>query len=250
MVTLEGVVVLGMAVPSELRDGRKSVCVAAWQPDHGLIRLYPAKVKDGFHRWQRFVIRAERRNHDNRPESWHLAGEDYVRLRGTKLEPHERRKILENHLYDGCISDLSAKATNAAFQSLAVCQPTILSVGYRANNSVPKLRQQTFLSDGDWADDKKMFDSEPYVEFRCGPNCRTTHRHVVLDWSAFRALAKHGDFWGGVKAHDDGYEHFLLVGNQANQRTSFVTIAVIPQKATPLFNGKRHASAEQLQMSW
>jgi hypothetical protein len=250
MVTLEDVVILGMAVPSELKDGRKSVCVAAWQPDHGLIRLYPAKVKDGFHRWQRFHVHAERRSNDNRPESWHLIGDDYIRWRGGKLAAADRRALLESHLYEGCIAELSAKETNANFQSLAVCKPTVLNVGYRSNKSVPKLTQQTFFNEGEWVDHKARFENEPYIEFQCGVNCQTKHRHVVLDWAAFRALAKGGNFWNGVQMHNAEYEHFIIVGNQNNQRTSFVTIAVIQQKAMPLFNGKRHIASEQLQMVW
>ena len=73
-VDINDLVVLGNAVPYEMEDGRKTVCVAGYSDRLGLIRVYPARP-DSPVKWRnRLAIPLARNPTDTRKESWKIRG--------------------------------------------------------------------------------------------------------------------------------------------------------------------------------
>ena len=73
-VTMNDLVVLGEAVPDELKDGRKVVCTACYSHKYGLIRIYPIPPKIRMRRWDLMNILLEKNPQDTRVESWKVQG--------------------------------------------------------------------------------------------------------------------------------------------------------------------------------
>ena len=95
MIKLDDIVVLGMAVPEQIKDGRKTVCVAAYHQDLGLLRVYPCRADMGLNRWRRISAYLERNPQDNRYESWKLMGpkdqwDSFSITVAGKIPPEER----------------------------------------------------------------------------------------------------------------------------------------------------------------
>lgn len=235
MIHLTDIICLGLAVPEQISDGRKTVCMAAYHADLGLIRIYPCRADMGLHRWQRFSAYIERNPQDTRYESFKLYGSKdgwdslSVSLQGTV--PRDERLALLDKLKTTCVSDI-----NTARLSLGIIKPTeILSVWYDRNPLYTKTKQHpiALVKSDEWVLTKSDFPFQPRIIYRCHPNCKG-HNQSILEWGAFEWVRKNSgneyqiiENW---RLDDSNYEHFLLVGNQAQHRTSFLVINLIPLK--------------------
>jgi len=229
---MRDVVMLGMTVPSLLKDGRRSICAAAYHADHGLIRIYPCTAAMKLSRWNVYDFDLERNPKDNRHESWKLThSEQYS---SSKLAPIQTKKITKpedklsilSSLVVDCVSEV-----NDVRGSLCVVRPqTIIKTSFRENQPA-QTKSDMFGFVDSWLNTKSDYSHSPSIEFSCSDSCRIHHKMTVLEWGAYEWMRKHpgdGDrYWSNTNINKDGYETFLLLGNQANRRTSFIVINVI-----------------------
>lgn len=232
MIHLTDIICLGLAVPEQISDGRKTVCMAAYHEDLGLIRIYPCRVDMGMHRWQRFSAYIERNPQDTRYESFKLYGSrdgwDSLSVSANGVLRRDERIALVNKIKTTCIHDI-----NTSRFSLGIIKPMeIMSVWYEPNPSYTKPKQHSIalVKSDEWAATKSDFPFHPRMIYRCHPNC-PGHNQTILEWGAYEWLRKtSGDEYQIIenwRLTDPQYEHFLLVGNQAQHRNSFLVINVL-----------------------
>jgi hypothetical protein len=238
---VEDVVVLGLAVPEERRDGRRTVCLAGYSSSlGGLVRIYPVRADANLHRWDIIAADIERNPQDSRHESWKLAGSQAgwndlnqsIDKRG-QVRPVDRRDLLDM-LEDPCVG-----VVNRARRSLGVIRVARIDNAYFGPNEQHGRARQPMLgalADQPWVHIKQDYPIEPRLAFHC-PECPNGHDQKVLEWGAYEWMRKcelsgaaPGQYWENLRLYDDAYDHMLIVGNQQNQRTSFLVISVIPIK--------------------
>lgn len=235
MIHLTDIVCLGLAVPEQTSKGNTTVCMAAYHPDLGMIRIYPCRPDMGLGRWRKFSAYVERNPKDTRYESFKLYGASdgwdslSVNLTG-KVPRSERLGILEK-CQTTCVHDI-----NTARLSLGVIKPeTIFRVEYGKNPLYvkPSQRPLVLVESDRWVSTKADFPFQPIIMYRCHAGCKG-HKQTILEWGAYEWIRKNsGDEYQIIenwRLTDPDYEHFLVVGNQASHRNSFLVINVVPFK--------------------
>lgn len=241
MIHLTDIICLGLAVPEQISDGRKTVCMAAYHADLGLIRIYPCRADMGLHRWQKFSAYIERNPKDTRYESFKFYGSndswDSLSISPECILPRDERLKLLDKIKTTCVADI-----NTSRLSLGIIKPIdILSVWYDKNPIYYKSKQYpiALVKSDEWILTKSDYQLQPRIIYRCNPNCKG-HNQTILEWGAFEWMRKNkGDEYKIIdnwKLSDPKYEHFLLVGNQVQHRTSFLVINVIPFKTEIALN--------------
>lgn len=232
MIELRDVVVLGMAVPEQARDGRNTVCMAAYQQDLGLIRIYPCRADMGLNRWQKITVFVEKNPSDTRYESFRMVGSkdqwDSLSVSKTGVVKKEDRVAIVDRLKSACVHDI-----NTARLSLGVIKPyAIHDVWLDDNPTFGKAQQKAIpLNESEqWLKTKSDYPFQPRISYQCSPTCKG-HNQTILEWGAFEWMRKNPgqlqqliDNW---RLHDSQYEHYLLVGNQAQHRTGFLVINML-----------------------
>jgi len=234
---LSDVVILGRAAPEEIGSGRRTTCTGAWSEDRGFIRIYPIRSEDSdlFERWDVVDLKVKRNPQDTRSESWKLAHRDYENcVQVTDEYPREKRATLLHNLEDDCVRDI-----NEAGRSLGIIKPStkpnLLFDEWSGDDDDDTVQSQLFNTNPDWRPDTRdEFDHEIRLEFTCS-DCRTNqgyHNKTLLEWGAYLAKTKNeiedpSELEKFYNLHEDRYNHWVFVGNQANQRTSFIAINLL-----------------------
>ena len=244
IITINDFILLGRAVPEERKDGRRTICAAGYSRTHGFIRLYPTRPDMKWSRWDVCRVKVQRNPKDSRVESWRLAEpnwakiNDSIKVIGTL--PESERWPLISSLVTGCVQDL-----NKARVSLGIVFPQSKSLsGEWVEN---KLRDKPYqMSMGaaftytEYVDLKRDYYLEPRIMYRCSDcKVKTKHKMQILEWGFYRwqsrydgedkaAFIEHSDkVWENAHLYQPDYDTFLFVGNQQNQRTSFMVISVL-----------------------
>lgn len=240
--TINDVIILGRAVPERISDGRVTVCVAGYSPELGFVRLYPTRVDSPLNVWNIVSVEVERNPQDSRLESWKFVDShiDYqglnqhIEIRG-EMPRHQRLEWIDS-LRSGCVSEI-----NERHLSLGIIKPKIQKY-YLANNQMHRDAFQPLFDFIEHAkvETKRDYNFEPRIQYTCGDDCLMTTHHdqQLLDWGCYLWMKKNpgkeGQIWRNLHFGESDYQHYFLVGNQAHQRTSFMVINVIRQKAPML----------------
>lgn len=235
--TLEDVIILGRAAPEEMSRGGQTSCTGAWSEHRGFIRLYPCSPdEDLFSRWDRINVEVKRNENDNRPESWQLASRIHsqcVERIGTF--PRDQRPILLSNLEDDCVEDIKE-----AGRSLGIIRPKSIEIELQDwdDEDENTVQSRLFEEMEEWKPlNRDEFDQEIRVEFEC-KDCKTKqgyHNKTLLGWGGYMAIENH-DISSGAELESyydldtDNYEHWIFVGNQNNERTSYIAISLIWKK--------------------
>lgn len=230
---LHDIVILGTAVPSILKDGRKTICMAGWHEDIGLLRAYPCNVRMGLHRWDKITLDLERTGSDSRNESWKIKGSENwkeltIKSRNGSVPPGKDRQRIINSCIAPCVQNL-----NKDRLSLGIIIPEIHDIGLRDNPTCLKKETATDHFGEKWLHTKRDFPKAPYIKFRCGEQCKAAnyHTHTLLDWGAYELMRKYpgreDKEWWASALHLDKPNRYLLVGNQCHRRTSYITICIL-----------------------
>lgn len=234
-VTMNDLIMLGNAVPDELRDSRKTVCTACYSNRHGLVRIYPVPTNAKMRRWRKFDIPLERNPQDNRMESWKIQGSrtEWPTLQRKikqigELKRADQIKLLQN-MYDkfgvDCVLDL-----NTTRRSLGIIKPKIIKSWMADRKNYDPSIQSTFDAD-------KLFltidnyKKQPRVQYRCS-NCKSTKHHdqQILEWGVYEWMRKNPQNreqgLRNMRLTDPDFDIHFLVGNLAKHRNSFMVISV------------------------
>ncbi len=241
---LTDLVVLGRACPEPLKDGRVTVCLAGWSSEVGFVRLYPTRHNMPLKRWNIVSIEVERNERDTRAESWKIVGSknewetlaSKVEVVGRLNSAEERRNFIGN-LTDTCVNVI-----NEQRRSLGIIKPTILKTYLRDNPKYGELFQQAlpgFTEHGS-VEVKRDSPVEPRVTYRC-QECQTAqkqHDQQILEWGFYEWFRKNPDnpeqVFENAHMNHEGTDIYLLVGNQAAHRNSFMTISVLRVPTGPV----------------
>ena len=235
---IDDLIVLGRACPEPLKDGRVTVCLAGWSEKQGFIRIYPTRTDTKCHTWDVIRLEVERNERDNRKESWKIVGSkgewetlsEKIEVIGRVEKRDERRNIIGN-LTDSCVNVI-----NGERRSLGIIKPAEVLGKYFADNAgYGQLMQMGLpgMTELDSVKVKRDFPHEPRIRYRC-PECQTEqgyHDQQILEWGFYEWFRKEPDkkdqVWENAQFDRDDIDIYLLVGNQAAHRTSFMVISVL-----------------------
>jgi len=238
---IDDFLVLGNAVPDELSDGRKTVCVAGYSKKQGLIRIYPVPPRAPMKRWNILEVPIERNNADTRSESWKIqfSKADWdklhqkIRLNGKVSDKDERIAIIENLLEGengyGCVEEINEKK-----RSIGLIQPSIIRCYFEDRKKYDDSIQTTLGSDSLFKT-IRSYKNQPRIIYRCA-SCKVKNPHdqQVLEWGIYEWMrqnpAKLDDVWENLHITDDAWAKPFLVGNQARYRNSFIIISILRYK--------------------
>lgn len=242
---INDLVILGMATPQHLKNGRTTVCLGGWSYEHGFIRIYPTKPQMNLHRWDIIKVDVEKNSIDARNESWKIVGSrdnwDYLENSITKVgrvkDLQEKTRILSQNATP-CVNELNENRI-----SLGLIKPHKIHKMYFGKNSqYGKPIQLALLSTHaqKWAAVKRDYPQEPRLKYSC-ENCQTKqgfHNQTILEWGFFEWMRKNPDnqkqVWENAKFLSENHDIYLFVGNQQNQLTSYVIINSIPLRKTDI----------------
>jgi hypothetical protein len=238
MTRIKDVIILGRGVPEQISNGRITVCVAGYSETAGFIRLYPTRIDSPLAVWNIVSVEVERNPLDNRNESWKLpesrAGwehiNQYITINGELKRSH--RIGLLDAIKTDCVKDINAKR-----QSLGIIQPSIRRAYLGTNKRNMEAYQPLFeMIEHANVPTKRDFEVEPRFEYSCGSRCKAKRHHdmQLLDWGCYQWIRKNPQqaqqIWSNMGIGSPDWMHYFLVGNQANQRTSFMVVNVLRQK--------------------
>jgi len=236
-VIINDLIVLGRACPSVTSDGRKTVCLGGYSLVFGFVRIYPVRPDSIIKRWDVISVDVERNPQDSREESWKIVDSklgwdeinNHIRIVGQW--PKNHRGPLCEEIKTSCVHDLNANKT-----SLGIIRPDTLRGHFGINAKYDGLFQMMLpeLEDHKGTMTKHDHPYFPKLKYTCGDTCNG-HDQSLLEWGAYMWCQKHPDkldrLWSNLRLYDESYLHYLFVGNLAHQRTSYVVISVLRQKA-------------------
>jgi len=236
---IERVIILGRGVPEQISDGRITVCVAGWSEARGFVRLYPSRVDSPLQVWNIVDVEVERNPRDGRSESWKFpdsrSGWENINqhMIVTGSLSREHRIGLLDSIKSSCVMDINDRR-----ESLGIIKPRIGRSYLSINHMHTEAYQPLFeiMEHADIATKRDHF-AEPRLSYLCGDGCRAKRSHdmQLLDWGCYQWIRKHPEsadqIWRNMGIGADGWTHYFLVGNQANQRTSYMVINILRQKS-------------------
>ena len=241
--TIDDFLVLGNAVPDELKDGRKTVCVAGFSKKHGLIRIYPVPPRAPMKRWNILEVPVERNSEDTREESWKIQGsksEWDILPEKIKLKDHVGNRDEQISILDELLSSefsyTCSEEINDRKASLGIVKPEILKCYFGEREKYDPTIQVT-LSSNDPFKTIRAYPEQPRIVYRCS-NCKTKNPHdqQVLEWGVYEWMRqnpeKQNDVWENLHITDKEYDKTFLVGNQARHRNAFMIISIFRHKIT------------------
>jgi len=232
---IDDLVILGRGAPDVLKDGRVAICVAGWSRTLGFIRIYPTRLTSPLQQWSIVSVRVEKNPTDSRRESWKIVGsasdwdrlDENIRVLGS-LDRDERKTLVPT-LVSGCVSTL-----NESHVSLGIVRPSELRGYLSAREDVDHTVQRTLLG-GSVPKTKINYPLRPRAQYRCGEcHAENGHDQQIIEIGCYEWFRKNpgkeAQVFENLRMNDPEYEKYLLVGNQANHRTSYLVIGVIRWK--------------------
>lgn len=231
----DGFVMLGKTRPEARADGREFICSAGYQPDLGLIRIYPLARRYAPARWSQTRVALQRNPKDPRKESWQLAGDRSVDTHplinrevftqaGPDVPPSARGDLIPERFYVDSVSQ-----ANTERRSLALLRPDDAEIIWtrpdrRDEQDMHQLELLSLSALGGAAPDRP--DRIPRLRFTDG----TEHRLQLRDWGVYELIRKHGLDYAADNLtsalHLDG-NSVLLIGNILRHQTSWLVISVL-----------------------
>ena len=240
-IIIDDLIILGRAVPSELRDRRRTICTAGYSPSKGFIRIYPTSYNSPLRRWNIVKVEVERPvtpRFNGRPESWKIVGsrEEWKYIK-DKIEvvdefPREEWPNLLPSLVNGCVCDIED-----ANRSLGIIKPKEILDTYFEDNK-DYIGRQMMLDGRFRIMTKKEFKHEPRIRYSC-TNCRIGrgyHDQQLLEWGVYEWVRKNpnnmNQVWENLGLTNPDFEKFFFVGNQLQYQNSFMVISVLRYKSS------------------
>lgn len=236
---MDDLIMLGNAVPDELRYLRKSVCTVAFSPRNGLVRIYPVSPRIHIPRWSRVSASLERNPQDVRTESWKIQGsKDESEMRrnitvGEKLSRREWVNLIDQlheHFGVECVEDLNEQRL-----SLGLIKPKNMRPYFRDRENYDSSMQQTLFGEEPFMTIRN-YALQPRLEYNC-QNCKIVrgyHDQQVISWEVYEWMRNNPNqvekVWENLHIGDPAYHTSLLVGNQARHLRSFMVISILRYK--------------------
>lgn len=229
---IDDLVILGRAVPEQIKNGRVTVCTAGYSEKLGFVRIFPTKTIMPLNRWNIVKVPVERDPRDSRLESWKIRGSkrEWDRLSEKiqvigRLHPRNRLNLVAN-LVDNCVKDI-----NEAKRSLGIIKPNIEKCYFCPEENFDPTLQETLFG-VPLPSIKKQYREFPKIQYRCS-DCKTKKHHdqTVLEWGFYEWMRKnpekHEQVWENAQIFSPEHDQFFFVGNMRDRRTAFLIISIL-----------------------
>ncbi len=247
------VIILAKAEPSIYGTRNDiSICVAGWSEHKGFVRIIPVRPaqQDLFKDWNVLSMEVEKDSKDTRFETYKIVNDRTIKLIKQITNNEEKSALIRDILTDTCVPIL-----NEQRRSLAIIQPDESNTEYfYEQKEIEKIEHfeeslDKFL--GIETIDKNKIDGNfrPHVQqdspfdlrikYRCKGNClvKTMHNQKVIEYGIKLFVRKYPEKisnWGSnYKLDDKEYDKYFLIGNQRDNRTSWIIIKVFYFKKPP-----------------
>jgi hypothetical protein len=236
-VIIDDLVMLGRAAPDTLKDGRTTICAAGYSKTQGFVRLYPTRLSSPLKQWTVVSVPVERNPQDTRAESWKIEGSkgewDHLdaKIQVTGVLSRAEKIQLVRSLESPCVLEL-----NQARISLGIVKPVEMR-GYLSERPDLDTTAQLTLFGYRTPKTKANYRHQPRLQYKCS-DCTSVdgHDQQIVEIGCYEWFRKNpgeeGQVFENLRLEDPAYEKFLLVGNQANHRASYLVIGILRWKET------------------
>ena len=168
---------------------------------------------------------------DNRVESWRIDSGETAQEALQSITEHDRVDLAQYFdVFKSMAMPSIHQANNAKPDklSLAFIEPKGIAWEFGRRENVDPAEQMTLWDRIEPGGPLHKSDLLPYMIFEDEDG---KHRLQIKEWGCSQWLAKErgkaDQLWDNLKLTDPDYKHLLLVGNQNNQRTSWLIIKTI-----------------------
>lgn len=250
---LRNMVVMGQGAPNSIRKIGKQQgrCLCVWSEEKGFCRVYP--VPYGYVRdWEIIDVEVRKPNDDGRENSYVVCEyEKEWKNLSKRIHVHKvknnRNKVVSKLLSKDKAIELVRNLAKDTFsdvrdkkRSFGLIKPASLRMFLEKNKE--KAEGQATL---DFAEDncidniimnQKDYAWIPYVEYSCSGKCHSKHPHrsKIVSWEAYAWMRKKPNNGEHCKKlidnyhiGEEGYEHYLLIGNLKYHPITYVIVKVI-----------------------
>jgi hypothetical protein len=244
---LDDFIMLGRTEPAESKKYGVAVCSAGYSRElRQFVRIYPLPFPNNIRKWSRCTIPLRRPRDDNRLESWRIdVPSDSAEEAMRAVEVHGR---MEKDAEFDWLKQNAAKSIaelNARRASLGIIDPKSLSWRFDRREDVDPAEQGVLFDR--IVHDGPTFRSDLIARLQF-LDADGWHTLTLKEWGCTEWLRKSREqahcLWDNLKFTDNDYEHLLFVGNQNNQRTSWLvisTISRVKKRTRDLFAESAHA---------
>lgn len=221
---IDDLIVLGRTTPVKSKKYGHCVCVAGYSEElRQFIRIYPTSIKSKIKTLCKISVEVERKNEDNRFESWALKtrSEDSILSVSDPLPKEQILPILQNNL-SASVAELNTKRL-----SLGVIKPKRFEI-------VTEQREE-FTQHEKGIRTMESFPIIPRLELpREILSKGEQARFMINEWGVYQLMGKYDDTGKALTATDiknalyikDGKEVYFVVGNINKSRTIWLVIKV------------------------
>lgn len=235
---IEDFISFGRTVPEKSKRYGEKVCMAGFSPEmRQLIRLYPIPPQFKIKARSMSMVNVERNKMDSRIESWAIKDRDpgrALKTIKTKIDEKELINILEKYKAE------SINALNDQRKSLGIIKPftykPLMKIRAQFKNDNQLTLFDDFRSNFDFKTAADYFRI-PYLYF----TDTSSHRLQIREWGLYELLRKYiasgrileeSDVEKSLYLKDDRVI-YLVVGNMAHVRKSWLIIKIFSFKAKP-----------------
>lgn len=224
---LKNLVILGRSAPEEIKDGRRTVCLAgALKDSYEFVRVYPTRMDFPISRWDIInVPTIHDPAHDAREESFKIqdSKKDWWNLdkKITKVGRVKKKNRIGflAHLPKSCTKDLNRKCA-----SLGLVEPTkIIDANLKENTEKSTKKEMT----------KHNYPFKLRIQYK-HENCALKgdfHDQHCIEWGIYRCWDKnpnnHKKAINNLHLLNKNWKKFFLIGNLFAHFTSFVIISIL-----------------------
>lgn len=238
MVYLKDLVALGLGAPNQLKDGRQSICVAAYSLElRQFIRIYPVPLK-WIRKWDMFDVEVEQNPIDHRENTWKIKNskedwkklDKWIKVKKDKYSKGNRKELIES-IGISVLSDLIGQK-----KSFGIIKPVIKDFKLKQRR-VSTIKQLTLigmedLDKGPYAIiNQKDYKYSPHITYECIGECKCKnkqHTQSITEWGCYEFMRKNPgkeiNLKDNLRLFDADYEKYLLVGNIHKAPQTYIII--------------------------
>lgn len=233
METIEAII-LAKGAPNRTSDGRTVMCSIAISETHGLVRFYPLSITghSDVSIWSKGVFACSKGAKDSRQESWRVASYEVT---GKITDRGEKSAIL-----DACVlqsgTEEPIQYQNEQRASIAIVKP----FGCIGAELQPRVNAKSYCT-GEGEDGFAMVQAnypfKPYITwYPIQRDCESkdplrTHLVGQEVYEGMRHnIATPFRIFENMRIGDPDYQHWLVLGNMNNRRTTWVIAHLHRQK--------------------
>ncbi|HII16041.1 MAG TPA: hypothetical protein HA362_07045 [Nanoarchaeota archaeon] len=250
---LRNMTVMGQGAPNSIRKLGKQQgrCLCLWSEERGFCRIYP--VPYGYVRdWEIIDVEVRKPNDDGRENSFviceyetewkNLSKRIHVHKTTTKTGKVANKALSRNEqieLIRKLAKDTFSDVRNNK-RSFGLIKPEKFDMFLEKNKEKAEGQATLGYTEDNSIDNIIMNQNDyawlPYIKYSCLGKCSSKHPHTskVVEWGAYQWMRTHPNSEEHCKkliknyhVGEEGYEHYLLIGNLRFHISTYVIVKVV-----------------------